>query len=232
MAKIIFYLHADNNQPQRIIRAAGDLANHTLFDRFGFWLSVMTPRSSDLLAVPAESNFLDGLAAVVEIVVPYGQTLADIRSELHDAMAPVLDTANTGRSHVAAGYHRVFQESGAKPLRYHYLMYRLPHFTRADYLDYYVHSHSRFGVATPLADYYQNYLDQEASRELAKQFGVNPVEADSISELRFESVEAYLFSDIVRQIGPAASDDEKLFVNRPLCQSFSMDVLLDTRTYH
>ncbi len=52
-------------------------------------------------------------------------------------------------------------------------MYRRADFSRADYLDYYVHSHSRFGLASPLADYYQNYLDQEAGREMAQQFGLN-----------------------------------------------------------
>ena len=101
----------------------------------------------------------------------------------------------------------------------------------SDYLDYYVHSHYRFGLATPLADYYQNYLDQEGGRELAELLGLNAMAADNISELRFNDVEDYLFSDTIREIAPAAEADEKLFVNRAVCQSFTMDVLQDTRDY-
>lgn len=110
-------------------------------------------------------------------------------------------------------------------------MNRSTDYSRADYLDYYVHSHYQFGLATPLADYYQNYLDLEGGRELATLFGVNSIAADNISELRFDSVEDYLLSDVIREIGPAAGADEERFVDRKICQSFSMDVLLDTRVY-
>jgi hypothetical protein len=170
-----------------------------------------------------------GLDVVLEIVAPLGQALRPLLPELHSALAPVLALVDKSRSHLVSGYSRTFQESGPKPVRYHYLMYRRANFLRADYLDYYVHSHSRFGLASPLADYYQNYLDQEGGRELAQLFGLNSLEADSISELRFDSVQDYLYSDIIREIGPKAAADEELFVDRKRCQSFSMDVLLDTR---
>ena len=98
-------------------------------------------------------------------------------------------------------------------------------------MDYYTHSHHRFGVATPLADYYQNYLDIEGGAELAGFLGLNAIDADNISELRFDSVEDYLFSDTIAKVGPAAAEDEARFVNRDICQSFTMDVLLDTRDY-
>ncbi len=189
----------------------------------------MRPRPADLLAVPPDSPFMAGLDVVLEIVAPCGQALRQVLPELERALAPVLELVDRSHSHLVLGYSRTFQESGEKPVRYHYLMYRRTDFSRADYLDYYVHSHSRFGLASPLADYYQNYLDQDGGRELAQLFGLNVLEADSISELRFDSVENYLYSDIIREIGPKASADEELFVNRPRCQSFSMDVLLDTR---
>ncbi len=184
---------------------------------------------ADLLAVPPDSEFLAGLEVVLEIAVPCGQVLRFILQDMEKALAPLLDISARRQSHLVVGYSRTFQESGAKSVRYHYLMYRRTDFSRADYLDYYVHSHSRFGLASPLADYYQNYLDEDAGRVLAQLFGLNFVEADSISELRFENVEDYLHSDIIREIGPQASADEALFVNRLRCQSFSMDVLLDTR---
>ena len=117
-------------------------------------------------------------------------------------------------------------------MRYHYLMVRRQDFSQADYLDYYVHSHSRFGVATPLADYYQNYIDARAGARLAEVLGLNPLVADSISELRFLRLEDYLSSDVIAEIGPAASVDEERFVDRAASQSFTMEVVQDTRQYN
>jgi len=231
MAKLILYLHARRERAQKLVSAARALGSQALFDHAGPWLAVMQPRVSDLLAVPPHSAFLDGLAVIVEIVAPCGQPLASLRAQLDAALSPVLAAADTSRSHLAAGYHREFQSAGARPVRYHHLMYRLAHFTRADYLDYYVHHHARFGTVTPLSDYFQNYLDLEASRDLAKQFAMRPLEADSISELRFNSAEAYMSSDIIRDVGPAATADEERFVDRARGQGFSMEVLLDTRVY-
>jgi hypothetical protein len=229
MPKVILYLHAQHGQSGELIRAATSLAGHGLFARDRLQLTVMRPRSADLLAVPADSKFLAGLDVVLEIVSSLGQPLRPLQPDLQNALAAVLDLVDGSRSHVVSGYSRTFQETGEKPVRYHYLMYRRDDYSRADYLDYYVHSHYQFGLASPLADYYQNYLDLEGGRELAQLFGLDCIEADSISELRFDSVQDYLYSDIIREIGPKASADEELFVNREICQSFSMDVLLDTR---
>jgi hypothetical protein len=231
MAKITLYLHAGNSQPADIVARAGKLASHPLFEKYKLQLAVMTPRSSDLLAVPPDSDFLAKLDVVLEIVFPVGRAMEGVQSELYEALIPVLELAEKADSYLLSGYHRTFQESGPKPVRYHYLMYRRQDYNRADYLDYYVHSHYQFGVATPLADYYQYYLDQEGGQNLAELFGVKAMAADNISELRFDKVEDYLFSDVIREVGPAAGADEELFVDREICQSFSMDVLLDTRIY-
>lgn len=231
MAKIVLYLHADNGKYDALIHAARKLASDQYLENYKPQISVMTPRTSDPLAVPADSHFLAHLDVVLEIVFPFGEPLKRIQADIHEALSPVLGLVDRNQSHIVLGYHRAFQESGPKPVRYHYLMYRSADYSRADYLDYYVHSHYQFGLATPLADYYQNYLDLEGGRELATLFGVNSIDADNISELRFDSVEDYLFSDVIREVGPAAGADEERFVDRKICQSFSMDVLLDTRVY-
>ena len=231
MAKVVLYLHARHDQRDALIESAKKLASHPFFKKSALQLAVMTPRSSDLLAVPPDSDFIAHLDVVLEIVFPVGLAQEGQQPELHEALSSVLDLTDREHSHVVLGYHRTFQESGPKPVRYHYLMYRRADYSRADYLDYYVHSHCQFGLATPLADYYQNYLDQEGGRELAELLGINAMAADNISELRFDNVEDYLFSDAIRQIAPAAEADEKLFVNRAICQSFTMDVLQDTRVY-
>ena len=232
MSKIIFYLHARSGQSQALRRAAMKLASDNLLKNDGIDMAVMRPRSDDLLAVPANSDFLAKLDLVVEIVLPFGQPIKELQSELHEATSLMLGLVDREQSFLVFGYQRTFQESGKKLQRYHYLMFRRSDYSRADYLDYYVHRHYRFGIASPLADYYQNYLDAEGGRELAALLCVNPFDADNISELRFECLEDYLFSDVTREIAPQAAADEELFVDRNRCQSFSMDVLLDSRSYH
>jgi hypothetical protein len=232
MSKIVFYLHAHLDQSQALLKAALGLASDGLFERHGLHMAVMSPRSGDLLAVPANSDFLAKLDLVVEIVLPLGQPVKPLHFELREATSLMLGLVDREQSFLVFGHQRTFQESGKKLLRYHYLMFRRPDYSRADYLDYYTHTHYLFGIATPLADYYQNYLDAEGGRELAVLLRVNSFDADNISELRFERLEDYLFSDVIREIAPQAAADEELFVDRNRCQSFSMDVLLDSRSYY
>lgn len=231
MAKIILYLSAGEQGAAALIDRARTFAAEPVVAGQVLQLAVMTPRAGDLLAVPPDSDFLARLDLILELVLPPGHPVKRMEDHLPDVLAPLLGIADREYCHLVTGYHRTFQEAGPRPVRYHYLMYRRPDFSRADYLDYYVHRHYRFGLATPLADYFQNYLDQQGGRELAALLGVNALEADNISELRFDSVQEYLSSDVIREVGPAAGEDEERFVDRACCQSFSMDVLEDTRDY-
>ena len=231
MAKQFFYLHALTGHAPQLLDVALALTSSVVLENHSLHAAVMIPRDKDPLAAPADSSFLAGLDVVLEIVAPAGVSLRACQRELSPLLSPLLALVDRERSRVACGYHRCFQESGQKPLRYHYLMVRRHDFSQADYLDYYVHSHSRFGVATPLADYYQNYIDAQAGVRLAEALGLKPVIADSISELRFLRLEDYLSSDVIAEIGPAASVDEERFVDRVASQSFTMDVVQDTRAY-
>ncbi|NQX88992.1 MAG: hypothetical protein HRT77_10040 [Halioglobus sp.] len=231
MAKLVFYLAAGSAGAAALNSRARALVESPVVAAERAQLAVMTPRPNDQLAAPASSPFLDTLDLVLEIAVPFGQPVWRARSEWIDALGPLLEITDRAHSFLVLGYHRTFQETGSRAVRYHYLMYRRPDFSRADYLDYYVHRHYRFGLATPAADYMQNYLDQEGGRALADLCGLKCLDADTISELRLDSVEAYLSSDGVIEVGPSAGADETVFVDRGRCQSFSMDVLLDTRHY-
>lgn len=64
----------------------------------------------------------------------------------------------------------------------------------------------------------------------ARQCGIIDL-ISSCTELRFDDIDKYVFSDTIRDIATAAAIDEAKFVNRNICQSFSMDVILDTRHY-
>ena len=231
MAKIIFYFHARKNRFDELVSSSKELGSADFLVNQMLEVAVMKPRISDILAVPPNSDFLENLDLVLEIVSPPGNPVESFKYELMLALAPVLELVEDEKSYLAYGYHRTFQESGKKPERYHYFMYRREDYSRADYMDYYINNHYQFGVATPLADYYQNYIDIEGSAALADLFGIQAIAADNISELRFDKIDTYVFSNTIREVGPAAAIDEARFVNREICQSFSMDVISDTRVY-
>ena len=178
MAKIIFYFHASENG-DALIDQAKALSSQPPFDQLQY--SLMVPRDNDLLAVPGERDFLAGIDLVMELVAPHGHPIQPLLGDIKEALAPLLALADSAQSYVLSAYHRTFQESGAKPIRYHYLMYRRDDYSSSDYLDYYPHHHYQFGVTTPLADYYQNYINPDTTQALASLFGLQAIEADNIS---------------------------------------------------
>ena len=113
MAKIVLYLHARQDQCDALIEGAKKLASHPFLKKSVLQLAVMTPRSSDLLAVPPDSDFIAHLDVVLEIVFPVGCALKGLQPELSEALTPVLDLANREHSHVVLGYHRTMGHIGA-----------------------------------------------------------------------------------------------------------------------
>ena len=80
MAKVVLYLHARHDQHDALIESAKKVASHPFFRKSALQLAVMTPRSSDLLAVPPDSDFIAHLDVVLEIVFPVGLAIGEIQT--------------------------------------------------------------------------------------------------------------------------------------------------------
>lgn len=228
MAKLIFYLTANNHGLHSVTTAARDFAQSAFADEHSLQCAIMHPRDEDVLAIPPDSDFLQNLHVVLEVQAPAGTPMQPWLDALVTELASLLHCIDAAMSHVFAVTPRVFQNNGARKQRYHYLMFRAQHFSRSDYLDYYMNSHYRFGIVTPLANYIQNYSDPNTTAQLALALGMQPINADNFSELHFDDINDYLHCDAILEAGPAASADEALFVHRDLCQSFSMNVVFET----
>jgi hypothetical protein len=182
VAKTIFYFSVIDGKVGELLSLCKALRTKRCIVDRNLDLAVLRPRTSGILAIPPNSEFLESLDLVLEIAAPAGIPIESFKSELKMHLMPILDCVDVEKSYLVSAHSRVFQESGRKPHRYHYLMYRRADFNHADYLDYYSNQHYRFGIATPLADYYQNYIDLEGSAETAGYFGLQPIVADNISE--------------------------------------------------
>ncbi len=225
MAKIVLYISAGNGKQDSLLAAAKTFVNSDFVSSNGLQLALMAPLAGDPLSVPVDSEFIARLDLAVEIMLPHGQPLKPLLGALKKALQPVLELADEDNSYSLIGYHRVFKESGPKTLRYHYLMYRREDFGRADYLDYYTHHHYQFGIKTPLIDYYQTYIGHESTLELADFLGLKAIDAENISEMHLDSMDAFLSTDVMADIGPAAAEDEARFVDRANSTSFTMEVI-------
>lgn len=228
MAKIVLYISAGNDNRASLLATARSFADSDFVISNGLQLAFMTPLASDQLSVPVDSKFVARLDLAIEIMLPHGQPLKPLLEEMKKALEPICSLSDQKNCYVLQGYHRVFKESGPKALRYHYLMYRREDFGRADYLDYYTHHHYQFGIKTPLIDYYQTYISHESTAELADLLGVNAIDAENISEMHLDSMDAFLSTDVMAEIGPAAAEDEARFVDRGNSTSFTMEVIYNS----
>ena len=103
-------------------------------------------------------------------------------------------------------------------------MRRRADITHDAYLDHYFHRHSDFARhLTSITAYNQIHIDRAASKDLARSIGVGVHQVDSVSELSFDSIEAFFAGMEPEAVG--AAEDELTFVDRANSVSF---VLTDT----
>ena len=158
---------------------------------------------------------------VLEIEAPEAIGADALLDPLSDMHSLVVDLAHLDLSGAFVGSPQAIIECDSPPLRYLYLMRRRAHTTHAAYIDYYFHSHSRFGFATPnIAGYTQFHVDDIASASAASRLGLGSTVVDSVSELSLESLELFFAGIGDGRLGAEAAEDEALFVDRDNSVSF------------
>lgn len=140
------------------------------------------------------------------------------------------DVAHVDLSSFLVGEDISFVTSGKTPIRYQYLMRRKSTLSHAQYLDHYRRVHSRFGIETPgIEGYAQFCVDVDASHCAATAAGLGIWAVDSVSQLSFESVDKFIASVSTSKIGPAATADERTFVDRSHSFDFISRVEWDSK---
>ena len=118
-----------------------------------------------------------------------------------------------------------FMSSVKTPVRYQYLMRRRIGLSHDDYLKHYLEVHSKFGLKTPgIVGYRQLHVDLEASRRAAAAAGFGVWAVDSVSQLYLDSVESFIAGASTSEVGPAAVEDERTFVDRSRSFHFMSNV--------
>lgn len=182
-----------------------------------------------LLSVPAENLFYDPASpwplphSVIEVITAPGKALVESYDRLQAALAGL---ALAPDSLALVMLERIYIPSAPQACYYHQLMFRKAGLSRSDYLEYYSRFHCRMGFNTPgVAGYSQNDVDGEASAELAGRLAIATCDAQSISELRMSSVEAFVSNPEVMAVAEPAAIDEARFVDRARALAFTSAVV-------
>ena len=114
------------------------------------------------------------------------------------------------------------------PIRYQYLMRRQAKLSHAQYIKYYQKTHSQFGIQTPGIEGYAQFLvDVDTSRRAARAGGFGVWAVDSVSQLSLVSVKTFIAAVSTSKVGPAATADERTFVDRRNSHDFNSRVEWD-----
>ena len=161
---------------------------------------------------------------VVECVLRAGEPLAGLLEPLRHALARLPIASD---SLLLAMHARHYREAQSARVHYYQLMFGNEGWSRADYLDYYTRFHCRMGFETPrIEGYVQNYVDAQASQELASMLGVSTVDAVSVSELIMEDPLEMLSHPDIAELAGAAAADEARFLDRSRNLAFCAEAAL------
>jgi hypothetical protein len=161
-------------------------------------------------------------ALSLEISAPPGTRLATLLPSVRDFIAPLRDDIDPRQSTVLYGVENVVVPGGPDNLCYRYLMRRRDDMCYAEYIDYYVNIHAKFGLETPeISGYRQLHVDHDASRLASESSGVAWIPYDSVTELHMASLERFIQAVATSEVAPKAAEDETHFVRGASSQMFT-----------
>ena len=116
----------------------------------------------------------------------------DDGGNVRDAVAPLADVVDRGRSRLAASVPRaIVPGSGAIGL--FHILRRQNTLSRDEFLEYWGGRHTRFSRTIPGLDaYLQHVVDPDRTRSLARAIGVPPADFDGVAVTYMSSVEAHV----------------------------------------
>jgi hypothetical protein len=227
MAKALLFLKAANGSAPVLLTAVRSLAEtaYAAIQDCGSTLQVMASLEEDPLCNrPRPNHFAD---VTIEIKTQPGQPLAPALADWDNLAGQLGECLDAEQSLALVMHEHCWRLSAPQPIYYHYLMVRRADFSPADYSDYYLHYHKRFGMITPgIEAYSQNMIDQPSSKKLCQKSGLGFYEVTSISEMQMRDIDTFLSSPAMAEIGPDAGEDEAQFVDRAASVMFCSSIVL------
>ena len=154
-----------------------------------------------------------------EVPVPYGKAVAGLGERLGDIIHPDLSGALVGTLRRVTG-------DGAGPVRFLYLMRHKIGSSHAQYAEHWGGPHAEFGRKTAgILGYDQFHVDPEASRAAVLLAGLGLWRVDGVAELHMRSLQEFFDAAVGSEVGNAAIEDEKTFVDGANSVGFATEVV-------
>lgn len=215
MSKVLLFLNASPEAKQSLTEKLNDYlaARKDAIGELGCVVSLMETLSPDVFSTAAVNGVSYSHSLDFELgKLKTSGSMFTFIGELMSAHTKLLDLVTCT---VLSGYERSFRPALPQKFRYHYLMKRQPAFTQADYMDYYTHHHSGFGLVTRgIEAYSQFYVDFDTTRLLADILQIEYQEYSSVSQMDFSDNGLDFETGNFALVGPVATDDEEQFVDR------------------
>jgi hypothetical protein len=227
MAKALLFLKASEGHASGLVSAVQSLAEtaYSATQHYVSTLQVMVSLEQDPLCNRPRPNHLADVT--VEIKTQSGQPLAPVLAVWDNLTGQLGECLDAEQSLALVMCEHCWRPSAPQPIYYHYLMVRRSDFSLADYSDYYLAQHKRFGMITPgIESYCQNMIDQPASKKLSEQSRLGFYEVTSISEMQMRDIDTFISSPAMAEIGPEAGEDEERFVDRAASVMFCSSIVL------
>lgn len=175
-------------------------------------------RAASLVRVPrdpfaqqyAAPRAFEGVLAVDPPDGAHADALVDVARGADARMGDVVQLDLCGA--VVAQRRRIVGSEG--PMRFVYLMRHKAGLTTAAFQQHWGGPHAEFGRRTRgIAGYDQLHVDPAASRAAARVAGFGVFRIDGIPELHLRTVEEFVAAAVGSEVGAAAIEDERSFVD-------------------
>ena len=180
------------------------------------------PFEQQYKAPRAYNAVLELVADGGEVPVPYRDAIAGLGERLGAVLHPDLSGALVGTLRPVMG-------EGDGPVRFLYLMRRKIGSTHAQYAEHWGGPHAEFGRKTAgILGYEQFHVDPEASRVAALAAGLGVWCVDGVAELHMRTLQEFFDAAVGSEVGNAAIEDEKSFVDGANSVGFATEVVART----
>ena len=188
--------------------------------RFAIMLRVAADPFAQQYAAPrAFDAVLELVVAGREIPVPYRDVVAGLGERLSDVLHTDLSGALVGSLRPVAGI-------GDGPVRFLYLMRHRIGSIHAQFKEHWGGPHAEFGRKTAgILGYEQFHVDPEASRATALAAGLGVWRVDGVAELHMRTLQEFFDAAVGSEVGNAAIEDERSFVDGANSVGFATDVV-------
>jgi len=223
MAKIIIGFNAAIDSPvNSLIEAAADQWEALNKQCDGFARTDMHTWLGEQDFMANQSDSIRPPTLSLEINASPGTRMASILPVISTFTEAIRGHIDVAQSTGLYGVEHIVVPGEPVDFCYRYFMRRRDDMCYAEYIDYYMNIHAKFGLMMPgINGYRQLHVDREASQQLNDSIRLSYIPFDSVTELYLASMDGFMEAIVGWDDRDKPGEDEEKFVRRSSSQMFT-----------